>query len=92
METQVADTQPAVEQPAPEAKPKKAKAPRNDFITYRSTEKESSLWDLLIAGEIIRGAWDAAHERVIWTVPAGIAERLDEHIQVKQGRISRAGE
>ncbi len=76
------------EAPAPEAKPKKPKAPRNDFVTFRSVEKENALWDLLIAGDTLRGAWDAAHERVIWTVPADKVERLKAHIQVQQGRIA----
>lgn len=74
----------------PAEKPATRKKAAAGGVTFRSTEKESSLWDVMIAGNTIRGTWDAAHERVVWIVPAELADRMEQHIQVLQKRIARA--
>jgi hypothetical protein len=70
----------------------KAKIPKDesDYAYFVSASPEATAYDLLIAGQMIKGQWDEKKEHLAFRVPKEIAHRFEQHINVLQGRIVRA--
>jgi len=58
--------------------------------TYVSKAPETGTFDILVAGELIRGNWDNKRERVIFRVPKHLAERFEMHTMYVEGRLIKA--
>lgn len=58
--------------------------------TYVTKQPETGTFDIMVAGELIRGSWDNKRERVIFRVPEQLAARFEMHTMYLEGRIIKA--
>lgn len=82
----------APEAPAetPAETPTPAKSKKAGAVFYKSREKESVTFDIQIRGQLIRPVWDGAHERLVWEVPAELADGFELHHHFVTGRVIRS--
>ena len=57
---------------------------------YVTKDKVSGTFDIMVAGELIRGTWDNKRERVIFRVPVQLVDRFEMHTMYQDGRIIKA--
>lgn len=65
-------------------------AQKQGTVVYVTKDKTTSTFDILVAGDVIRGGWDTKRERVILRVPAALVERFEMHTLYQDGRIIKA--
>lgn len=57
---------------------------------YVTKEPFTGTFDILVAGELIRGTWDNKRERLIFRVPSNLTDRFEMHLMYQDGRIIKA--
>lgn len=62
------------------------------FVMYRTAQKSSVLFDILVAGENIYGSWGQDQAFVEFRVPAELTERFETHYHFVSGNVIRAEE
>lgn len=80
----------AAETAKTEAAKTKAEPADSKHAYYVSAKPELVAYDLLIAGQNIRGQWDKQREHLVWRVPKELAPRFEAHINFLQGKIVKA--
>lgn len=59
-------------------------------VSYVTKDVHTSSFDVLVAGQTIRGVWDTKRERLIFRVPAELEHRFVNYVMVLDGRIIKA--
>lgn len=78
---------PAIEKPV--GKPSKQAAAPNTTV-FRSTNPETTMFDILVSGDMIKSYWDNNREFLYWDVPKDKVERFKLHHHIVMGRIVEA--
>lgn len=59
-------------------------------VRYISREKEVTTYEIRVRNVKLRPSWDGAQERLVFDVPADLAEAFELHTHFVSGRVVRA--
>ena len=72
----------------------KAKAASADTdtgtVTYKTVEKKSAMFDILVKGETIPGQWNEDRSAIVFVVPVELVDGFEQHWHFQAGNIVKA--
>lgn len=65
-------------------------APEGDYKQYRTSDKGSVLFDILIKGENVYGYWGDEKKHIYFNVPKNLTEWFEKHWHFTSGNVVAA--